>query len=111
MATGERRDLEALSERWSEALARDNFDDALRAATEGYFAARESGDRISVVMFLGFVRRAASTLFERFSANSELRPAPSNVCSFCLKEKANLVRGVDARICSDCIGLAKSATE
>jgi hypothetical protein len=82
---------------------------ALEAAMQGYSKARSARDRVQLLMFLGFVRHAASKLFEQASTRQADVAVQGDKCSFCLEQKAKLVRGVDVAICSDCIEAASAA--
>ena len=96
-------DLERLSEEWSVALTKHDLDTALDVATRGYFAALTGGDHVQVMMFLGFVRHAADSLFEAKVMHKAPNDDKANPCSFCLREKTRMVRGVGVAICYDCL--------
>jgi hypothetical protein len=101
-------ELEILSGKWNGALQSRDFDLALQIAVQGYSAARHAGDRVHLLMFLGFIRHAAETLFDQASTR-KIEAGNAMDCSFCLKPKTNLVRGIGVAICTDCIEMAKSA--
>jgi ClpX C4-type zinc finger len=103
------QDPETLSMRWDDALKNGDFDGALHVALQGYLAARANEDRVSALMFLGFVKHAANVLFSKSSVATEPSESLSDRCSFCLKKNRKLVRGVGVAICPECIDLAKSA--
>jgi hypothetical protein len=103
-------ELEILGEQWSERLAKGDLDAALRVATQGYSVAILRDDRETALMFLGFVRHAAHRLFDVHSVRKAVRDT-DDVCSFCLRDRVRLLRGVGVSICSDCAKLASSALE
>jgi hypothetical protein len=109
MSDPRKDELSALSNKWDNALQSKDYDLALQIAVQGYALARNTKDRVSALMFLGFTRHAATTLYGMQSRNAAAKePKGENVCSFCLANKARLVKGVDVAICAECIEKAHS---
>lgn len=108
MAQSNSNDLDRFSAEWSTALAHGDLNSALSVAVEGYLAAATGGGHVQEMMFLGFVRHAADALFTAKAKNKSPELRETDTCSFCLKKKTRLVRGVGVAICSDCADLAKA---
>ena len=103
--------LAVLSEEWDRALVMKDHDLALKVAIEGYSSAKNAGDRIRTLMFLGFVRHAANTMYAELSQHSTRKDATEEICSFCHMKKSKLVKGVNVAICADCIEQAHSTDQ
>lgn len=110
MAPSNSNELDRLSEEWSAALARGDMNGALDVATKGYFIATSGGTHVDVMMFLGFIRHAADSLFASQARRKVPPQVEGDTCSFCQQNKPLLLRGVGVAICYDCINLAKSDT-
>lgn len=111
MNASDESNLAVLSEEWDRALVMKDHDFALKVAIQGYSSAKNAGDRIRALMFLGFVRHAANTLYAELSQHATRSDASEEICSFCRLKKSKLVKGVDVAICADCIEQAHSAAQ
>lgn len=100
--------LEELDNQWATTLKHGDLDRGLDVAIAGYRAAVANGNREYSLLFLGYLRHAASKLYEANSGNKPER-SPEMICSFCQRRMPNLVIGVSAAICASCVEEARAA--